>query len=98
MCLHEPLSDLYTGSANGLVRQEYGVLLLTGESDNDINVWEIQTSSSTVDETCTGDCLPPKTSVTDILEYALSKFVAITSVSSCEARREDCRQAAIWLT
>ncbi|KIY51443.1 Zn-dependent exopeptidase [Fistulina hepatica ATCC 64428] len=125
MCLHEPSSDLYTGSANGLVRrwdrhfncsgvwhahdgivlsyfiapgrEECGVLLLTGGSDNDINVWDIQAPSPTVDETCAGDCLPPKTSATDILEYALSKFVAIPSVSSCEARREDCRQAAIWL-
>ena len=34
----------------------------------------------------------------DTLIYALSKFVSIPSVSSCPDHREDCRQAAIWLT
>ena len=34
----------------------------------------------------------------DTLIYALSKFVSIPSVSSCPDNREDCRQAAIWLT
>ena len=34
----------------------------------------------------------------DTLIYALSKFVSIPSVSSCAEHREDCRQAAIWLT
>jgi len=35
---------------------------------------------------------------TDILVFALSKFVSIPSVSSSADHREDCRQAAIWLT
>lgn len=34
----------------------------------------------------------------DILVFALSKFVSIPSVSSSADHREDCRQAAIWLT
>jgi hypothetical protein len=34
----------------------------------------------------------------ETLIYALSKFVSIPSVSSCPDHREDCRQAAIWLT
>lgn len=34
----------------------------------------------------------------DILVYALSKFISIPSVSSLADHREDCRQAAIWLT
>lgn len=31
------------------------------------------------------------------MEYALSKFVSIPSISGDIAKREDCRQAAIWL-
>lgn len=34
---------------------------------------------------------------TDVLTYALSKFVAIPSVSSEPSHKEDCRQTAIWL-
>ena len=34
---------------------------------------------------------------TDMMIYALSKFVSIPSVSSSNTHREDCRQAAIWL-
>jgi len=33
----------------------------------------------------------------DTLIYALTKFVSIPSVSQIPSRREDCRQAAIWL-
>jgi len=31
------------------------------------------------------------------MDYALSKFISIPSVSSDLSHREDCRQAAIWL-
>ena len=33
----------------------------------------------------------------DILVHALTKFVAIPSVSNSPTHKEDCRQAAIWL-
>ncbi len=33
----------------------------------------------------------------ETLIYALTKFVAIPSVSSQPQHKEDCRQAAIWL-
>ena len=35
--------------------------------------------------------------MTETLIYALTKFVAIPSVSSQPQHKEDCRQAAIWL-
>jgi hypothetical protein len=38
-----------------------------------------------------------KTSNLDTMVYALSKFITIPSVSSDPLRKEDCRQAGIWL-
>lgn len=38
-----------------------------------------------------------KTTDLDTMVYALSKFITIPSVSSDPLRKEDCRQAAIWL-
>ena len=32
------------------------------------------------------------------MAYALAKFVSIRSISSTSSHREDCRQAAVWLT
>ena len=34
----------------------------------------------------------------DIIVFALSKIISIPSVSSSPDNREDCKQAAIWLT
>ncbi len=38
-----------------------------------------------------------KTSNPDTMVYALSKFITIPSVSSDPLRKQDCRQAGIWL-
>ncbi|KAL0579213.1 hypothetical protein V5O48_002775 [Marasmius crinis-equi] len=74
-------------------------VLLTGGNDNLIKVWDILPPAPRLTETDERDegtklsAAPGK----DTISYALSKFVSIPSVSSSSSRREDCRQAAIWL-
>ncbi|KAH9980925.1 Zn-dependent exopeptidase [Lactifluus volemus] len=75
-----------------------GFELLTGGNDGAINIWNIYLA--TVDQ-YNEDILDADGHSTyndTTLIYALSKFVSIRSVSSSEDYREDCRQAAIWLT
>lgn len=74
--------------------------LVTGGNDGAINVWKIH--PATVDPTNDAPYgiadADGYSAGSDTLIYALSKFVSIPSVSSCPDHREDCRQAAIWLT
>ncbi|KAI9446065.1 Zn-dependent exopeptidase [Lactarius indigo] len=70
--------------------------LITGGNDGAINVWKIH--PATVDPTNDTPYGILDAEGHDTLIYALSKFVSIPSVSSCPDHREDCRQAAIWLT
>ncbi|KAJ7695752.1 hypothetical protein B0H17DRAFT_1055463 [Mycena rosella] len=74
--------------------------LLTGGNDDHIKVWEL-TSPEKSPASGTGESqndVPAIDSHTsDTLTYALSKFVSIASISCNPSRREDCRQAAIWL-
>lgn len=74
--------------------------LITGGNDGAINVWKIH--PATVDPTNDAPYgivdADGHSAGSDTLIYALSKFVSIPSVSSCLDHREDCRQAAIWLT
>ncbi|KAN0141012.1 Zn-dependent exopeptidase [Lactarius tabidus] len=74
--------------------------LITGGNDGAINVWKIH--PATVDPTNDAPYgivdADGHSAGSDTLIYALSKFVSIPSVSSCPEHREDCRQAAIWLT
>ncbi|KAI0256992.1 Zn-dependent exopeptidase [Lactifluus subvellereus] len=72
-----------------------GFELITGGNDGAINIWKVHLA--TVDPS-SGEILDAEGHNTYILIYALSKFVSIRSVSSSEDYREDCRQAAIWLT
>lgn len=65
--------------------------LVTGANDSSIKLWSVERPLLPA---------PPNAEhapTEDTLLYALEKFVAIPSVSGCAARREDCRQAAIWL-
>ncbi|KAF6757538.1 hypothetical protein DFP72DRAFT_1111850 [Ephemerocybe angulata] len=73
-----------------------GFYLVTGGNDSSIKIWDILPSSRTVSqELQSSPCFGP--TAADVLTHALSKFVAIPSVSSEPSRKEDCRQTAIWL-
>ncbi|KDQ11164.1 hypothetical protein BOTBODRAFT_35706 [Botryobasidium botryosum FD-172 SS1] len=83
-------------------RVEPGWTLVTGASDNDIKLWDIDravarhTAKVNFPEDTNTKLFNARTA-SDTLIYALSKFVSIPSVSSSEIHREDCRQAALWL-
>ncbi|KAF9454810.1 glutathione degradosome [Macrolepiota fuliginosa MF-IS2] len=81
-------------------RNGHGVCLVTGGSDSNIKVWEV-TAAKNKQEPPVKDVYTGQPAlddpITETLIYALSKFVAIPSVSSQPAHKEDCRQAAIWL-
>ncbi|KAI0051074.1 Zn-dependent exopeptidase [Auriscalpium vulgare] len=75
--------------------------LITGGNDDTIRVWGVRPPDSEYgnDSHCSDvvDASGFK-APDDILIYALTKFVSIRSVSSSVELREDCRQAAIWLS
>ncbi|KAI9511084.1 Zn-dependent exopeptidase [Russula earlei] len=75
--------------------------LLTGGNDGAINVWKVHPPANAhTSDDAPHEILDEKghNAYNDVLIYALSKFVSIPSVSSSVDHREDCRQAAIWLT
>ncbi|CDO74568.1 hypothetical protein BN946_scf184771.g4 [Trametes cinnabarina] len=75
--------------------------LVTGGNDDMIKIWEVVPSrtrhNSFSELSGIGGTTDISKSINDILVYALTKFVAIPSVSNALAHKEDCRQAAIWL-
>ncbi|KAI9064650.1 Zn-dependent exopeptidase [Trametes sanguinea] len=76
--------------------------LVTGGNDDMIKVWEVvpprtNRHNSFSELSGLGTATDISKSINDILVYALTKFVAIPSVSNAVAHKEDCRQAAIWL-
>ncbi|KAI0263416.1 hypothetical protein BC834DRAFT_887180 [Gloeopeniophorella convolvens] len=74
--------------------------LITGGNDSAIKVWNIHPAKVDPTDDELDDIVDAdgRKASNDILIYALSKFVSIPSVSSSAEPREDCRQAAIWLT
>ncbi|KAF5360448.1 hypothetical protein D9756_004816 [Leucocoprinus leucothites] len=78
-----------------------GSCLVTGGGDSNIKVWELSTSNTTKATTAKpvdfGHTPGTDSISAETLLYALYKFIAIPSVSSQPAHKEDCRQAAIWL-
>ncbi|EFI27177.1 hypothetical protein CC1G_15002 [Coprinopsis cinerea okayama7 len=83
------LSSIVTGRGNAFE-------LITGGNDSQIKVWEAVPSSRSISqEIQSSPCIGAHAA--DIMTYALSKFVAIPSISSISSHQEDCRQAAIWL-
>ncbi|KAI0643091.1 Zn-dependent exopeptidase [Trametes meyenii] len=75
--------------------------MVTGGNDDMIKVWEVAppaTNRRSLSELGRfGSTTDISKSINDILVYALTKFVAIPSVSNSPVNKEDCRQAAIWL-
>ncbi|TFK20012.1 glutathione degradosome [Coprinopsis marcescibilis] len=79
-----------------VTKRGIGSELVTGGNDSQIKVWDaIPSTQSISHEVQNSPCIGPH--ATDIMTYALSKFIAIPSVSSIPSHREDCRQAGIWL-
>ncbi|KAL0960852.1 hypothetical protein HGRIS_005868 [Hohenbuehelia grisea] len=74
----------------------HGWRLVTGGNDSHIKVWEVVLPKERGAQDPTLLDVRSK-SVNETMTYALSKFIAIPSVSSVPSHREDCRQAAIWL-
>ncbi|KAH9966153.1 Zn-dependent exopeptidase [Russula compacta] len=72
--------------------------LITGGNDGAINVWKIHPANASNDAPDEILDAEGRNTCNDILVFALSKFISIPSVSSSANNREDCRQAAIWLT
>ncbi|KAI0306265.1 Zn-dependent exopeptidase [Multifurca ochricompacta] len=74
--------------------------LITGGNDGAINVWKIHPATIDPSNDAPHEIVDAEggNAYNDTLIFALSKFVSIQSVSSFDDRREDCRQAAIWLT
>ncbi|KZW01583.1 glutathione degradosome [Exidia glandulosa HHB12029] len=89
--------DVSCASAEAYSACEPSVLhklaLVTGANDSTIKLWSVERPL------CPPESEPSAAtgSQEDTLLYALEKFVAIPSLSGCAERREDCRQAAIWL-
>ncbi|KAJ7584980.1 hypothetical protein C8J56DRAFT_139703 [Mycena floridula] len=72
--------------------------LITGGNDDYIRVWDIAaTNPPPLTDDAKEDTISLDGATHHTMVYALSKFVAIPSVSSSPSHREDCRQAAIWL-
>lgn len=68
-------------------------VFVTGANDSTIRLWSIERPRARPAELGASAAGEGK----DTLLFALEKFVAFPSVSGCAGRREDCRQAAIWL-
>ncbi|KZV68817.1 Zn-dependent exopeptidase [Peniophora sp. CONT] len=78
-------------------RQTHEYLLVTGGNDGAINFWGVQRGGLTSALSCPDDIIRGECK-DDLFFYALNKFVSIPSVSSAPEHREDCRQAAVWLS
>ncbi|KAF8921560.1 hypothetical protein CPB85DRAFT_1271425 [Mucidula mucida] len=91
-------------------QNDHRTVLLTGGNDDNINIWTVhvpkaRSRSVALDFNRVGltplsiadNAVSDSDIVDDTLEYALSKFISIPSVSSSPSHREDCRQAGIWL-
>ncbi|KAJ2935286.1 hypothetical protein H1R20_g1809, partial [Candolleomyces eurysporus] len=79
-----------------VTQREQGFYLVTGGNDSSIRVWDCVPSTRTISQELQySPCIGP--TATDVLTYALTKFVSIPSVSSVPSHKEDCRQTAIWL-
>ncbi|KAI0293587.1 Zn-dependent exopeptidase [Russula brevipes] len=74
--------------------------LITGGNDGAIKIWQIHAANADASNDTPREILDAegRSPCNDVLVFALSKFVSIPSVSSSADHREDCRQAAIWLT
>ncbi|KAI0350342.1 Zn-dependent exopeptidase [Trametes cingulata] len=82
-------------------QREEKFTLVTGGNDDMIKVWEVvppvANRHAMSELSGLGSNTDISKSINDILVYALTKFVAIPSVSNSPVHKEDCRQAAIWL-
>ncbi|KAI0785192.1 Zn-dependent exopeptidase [Abortiporus biennis] len=95
---HPLLSSSHDQPENG----EGRIVLITGANDDYINLWDVElphTKTDTAADISELGLDVPSNSGRSFytLVYALSKFISIPSVSGCVSRKEDCRQAAIWL-
>lgn len=79
-----------------VTQRGHGFYLVTGGNDSSIKIWDIPPCLKSISQDLQSSPLFGPTA-TDVLTYALSKFVAIPSVSSEPSHKEDCRQTAIWL-